>query len=340
MTRTNPPNHRPNEGPFDHPVSRLDELLADRAVQGLTESDEIDLRRLLTAAGKAEDSSLDLAAAASMSALYPHDQYVEMPASLLAALDREGEAWCNGVHSHDGVAGRVPARRGLTDAGQGRLFRTPFKRFTREYGGWLAAAACLCFGVYAISTRGAAAPTNTNSANIAGAFAKPIETIARPLEDVALGLRQRAVERLNRWFNHGQAPDIVPLGAAAPDAGTDVAVGEVMWNAEEGTGVLRIKGAEDAKIGANRTYRVNVLCAKTGKRIPIETGTVTFHPGQKDVLVPLDSPPGAREIHEGSAFVVSVCSQGPMGVSQSEGIVGIGGSVESLNRAQPEPESN
>jgi hypothetical protein len=341
MTRTNPTNHHPNEGPFDQPVTRLDELLADRAVQGLTESEAIELRRLLTTAGKAEDSSLDLAAAASMSALYPHDQHIEVPASLLAALDREGEAWCGGVQSCDQVAGRIHERSGrLTDVGQGRLFRTPFKRFTREYGGWIAAAACLCFGVYAIGTRGAAAPSDSNSANIASSLTKPIETIARPLEDVALGLRQRAVERLNRWFNNHQAPDIVPLGTASPDAGPDVAVGEVMWNAEEGTGVLRIKGVEDAKIGENRTYRVNVLCAKTGKRIPIETGTVTFHRGQKDVLVPLDSPPGGREIHDGSAFVVSVCSQGPMGVSQSEGIVGIGGSVESLNRAQSEPESN
>jgi hypothetical protein len=328
-------NQPPNDGPFSQPISRLDELLADRAVQGLSEGEEVELRRLLAVAGKAEDRSFDFAAAASSSALFPHDQLVEMPASLLAALDREGEAWCGGVHSHDDeqVAGRIvhPRTGRMTDVGQGHLLRTPFKRFTREYGGWLAAAACLSFGVYAWNSRNAPVTnvTDPGKAIVGG-------EVVRPIENAALSLRQRAMERLNRWFNTGQAPDIVPLGSATPDSGTDVAVGQVMWNAEEGTGVLKINGLDDSKASANRTYRVSV-CSKNGKRVPLETGSITLHPGQKDVLVPIDS----REIiRDAAAFVVSVCSPGPMGVSQSEGVVGFGGALSEPTGGQSELESN
>ena len=77
-----PPNQSPNDGPVGQPISRLDELLADRAVTGLGESEQAELCRLLTAAGKAEDTSLDLAAAACSQAFNPADRDIAIPASL------------------------------------------------------------------------------------------------------------------------------------------------------------------------------------------------------------------------------------------------------------------
>ena len=303
-----PSNQPPNDGPFNQPVSRLDELLADRAVQGLDDREEIELRRLLTAAGKAEDRSLDLAAAACDGALYPTDQHIEMPASLLAALDREGEAWCNGVSSGEARVA-YPYTGKMTDVGQGRLIRTPFKRFTREYGGWLAAAACLTFGIYAWNTR------QTTVVEVPGP-PKPIEAgfMSRPFE--------LASERINRWFNEAKQPKLIPLGVATPDAGKDVAIGEVAWNDKDGNGLLYLKNPEGLKSSVKQSYRVNVRCAKSGKQTTIETGAITFHPGQKEVVVPI-SPD--EMLHGAAAFVVSVCTPGPMGVSQSEGVIGIGG---------------
>lgn len=309
-----PSNQPPNDGPFNPPMSRLDELLADRAVQGLDDGEEIELRRLLTAAGKAEDKSLDLAAAACDGALYPTEQHIEMPASLLAALDREGEAWCNGVSSGEARVA-YPYTGKMTDVGQGRLIRTPFKRFTREYGGWLAAAACLTFGIYAWNTRNTVAPDM-------GPGPRPFEQeaglgnqfLARPLE--------LASERINRWFNEAKQPKLIPLGVATPDAGKDVAIGEVAWNDKDGNGLLYLKNPEGLKSPVKQSYRVNVRCATSGKQTTIETGAITFHPGQKEVVVPI-SPD--EMLHGVAAFVVSVCTPGPMGVSQSEGVIGIGG---------------
>ena len=123
-----------------------------------------------------------------------------------------------------------------------------------------------------------------------------------------------------------------PLGAATPDAGPDVAVGEIAWNAEEGSGLLQIKGNEDAKSTVSRSYRVSVRCAKTGKQTTIETGSVTFQPGQKVAVVPINP---SEMLHGAAAFVVSVCSQGPLGVTQSEGVIGIGGSLGD-STSQPE----
>lgn len=319
---THTPNQHPNDGRAEQPISRLDELLADRAVGSLGEGDAAELRRLLAAAGKAEDSSLDLAAAACSEAFNPHDASVELPASLLAALDREGEAWCGGVHSHDGVAGRIHEPGWRSDVGRGHALKTPYKRFTREYGGWLAAAACLTFGIYAWNTPATVTPQF-------GPGPKPPERagfMSRPLE--------LAIDRLDRWFNDtkGSGIQVVPLGSATPDAGTDVAVGQVMWNTEEGSGLLQIKGPDDAKTASSHSYRVSVRCAKTGKQVTVETGPVTLGPGQKEVLVPINP---TEMLHGAAAFVVSVCSQGPMGMTQSEGVVGMGGSLgEGLN--QPE----
>ncbi|HZW06358.1 MAG TPA: hypothetical protein VFF65_04475 [Phycisphaerales bacterium] len=306
-----PPNQSPNDGAVGQPISRLDELLADRAVTGLGESEQAELCRLLTAAGKAEDTSLDLAAAACSQAFNPADRDIAIPASLLAALDREAEAWCGGVHAHDGdqIAGRITRH----NPGRGSIVRTPFKRFTREYGGWLAAAACLCFGVYAWNSR--ATPSDS--------FVGP----PRPEASIAsLFPLEGAMERIDRWFNSPKGPklEVVPLGAAAPDAGTDVAVGQVTWNADEGSGVLQINGLDNAKVASNHSYRVNVRCPKSGRQVTVETGSVTLHPGQKEVVVPINP----TEVVRGSAaFIVSVCSQGPMGVTQSEGVVGFGGVV-------------
>lgn len=324
MVPPHPSNQPPNDGPFNQPMSRLDELLADRAVQGLDDGEEIELRRLLTAAGKAEDSSLDLAAAACDSAFHPAHDQIAMPASLLAALDREGEAWCNGVSS--GAARVVyPYTGQLTDVGQGRLLRTPFKRFTREYGGWLAAAACLTFGLYAWNSR-----EGTVVQNIVVGPPKPIEAgfMSRPLE--------LAAERWDRWFREGKESKLIPLGSATPDAGPDVAVGEVAWNPEDGNGLLYLKSPEDLKSDVSRSYRVSVRCAKTGKQTTIETGAVTFKPGQKEVVVPI-SP--NEMLHGAAAFVVSVCTPGQFGVSQSEGVVGIGGALGESG-ATPEAQGN
>ncbi len=323
-------NQSPNGGSADQPISRLDELLADRAACGLGDGEYAELTRLLASAGKAEDASLDLAAAACSQALNPDDASVELPASLLAALEREGEAWCGGVHSHDAVAGRIGGSP--RSATRHSVVRTPVvmgRRFSREYGGWLAAAACLVFGVYSWNTRdmgdtpamGPARPrVEPARADLAPKF------LSRPFE--------LAVDRLDRWFNEskGSSIQVVPLGSAVPDASTDVAVGQVMWNPEDGSGVLQINGLEDSKTSVKRSYRVSVRCPKSGKQVTVETGSVTLHPGQTEVVVPINPP---EMVHGAAAFVVSVCSQGLMGVSQSEGVVGIGG-VLGEGSGQPE----
>lgn len=121
-----------------------------------------------------------------------------MPALLLAAADREAEARCGGVPSHDGVAGRIHERlRSAYRRWPGSSAPHTLQRFTHPgYDGWLAAAACLSFGVYMELARNAPVqPANTGTATLL-----PTK-ISEPLENMALGLRQRAVRRLSRWFH-------------------------------------------------------------------------------------------------------------------------------------------
>jgi hypothetical protein len=65
----------------DPELSRLDELLADRATQGLSLDDERELDRLLTEAGDVDDEAFDRAAAAADLALGPQ-RFDPMPAEL------------------------------------------------------------------------------------------------------------------------------------------------------------------------------------------------------------------------------------------------------------------
>lgn len=109
-----------------------------------------------------------------------------------------------------------------------------------------------------------------------------------------------------------------------------------MWNATEGNWRPEDQRARQVQsrrpAQAARTASASV-CPKSGQARSIETDTITFHPGQKDVLIPIDS---NVLINDAAAFVVSICSQGPLGVTQSRGIVGIRQRHERRERHSPE----
>ncbi|MBY0308683.1 MAG: hypothetical protein K2Q09_08070, partial [Phycisphaerales bacterium] len=125
MTPLTTSNFPPNEGSFDLPPTRLDELLADRATAGLSDAEEIELTRLLTAAGTTDDISIDLAAAAVACASVPEARSIALPDSLVHALDREAEAWCAGVGSHRVEPARVHGSSLRSEVGRGHALRTP-----------------------------------------------------------------------------------------------------------------------------------------------------------------------------------------------------------------------
>jgi len=112
-------------------TDRLLDLLADRAVQGLSPRESAELDLLLRGESE-ENDSLDLAAAAANIALL-HGLIEPMPASLARELSALGRDWAAGQSA------RAPATVAPKISGTERPDRWKFAAAT----GWLAAAAAL-----------------------------------------------------------------------------------------------------------------------------------------------------------------------------------------------------
>ncbi len=303
MTQNYP---QPNPNP-----SRIDELLADRAVSRLDDGDAAELQRLLHAAGRAEDESLDLAAAALDLAMHPAELNAELPARLLAELDHDGAAWCAGVNAAgESVAGRIGPEVHVHGR-ETRSMRTPMvmgKRYLRDWSGWMAAAACLAFGVYAWNNRASVNP-GASKPITAGIGGELVES-----------LKVKALDRINHWFNSGSEVEVVSLGTAKPEASPgDVSLGEVFWNKCDRNGVLRVTGLPPSK--PDQVYQLWVYDRSRDTRYPVEGGRLRVEEGQTKVVIPIDP---HMPVDDATLFAVTIEPERGTVVSQGEMLIGIG----------------
>lgn len=159
-----PPRHPDSQGPTgDAPrLSRRDELLADRAVQGLSPSEAVELEAL----GGSEDESWDRAAAALQlgDAASTRASAEAMPAAVHARLLAMGEEWCRNLgRSAQANPSETPALRLRVPPPEPIHAPAPLPVATVRFGqrlvrlgsgvgGWVAAAACLGFAAI-VTTR-------------------------------------------------------------------------------------------------------------------------------------------------------------------------------------------
>jgi hypothetical protein len=167
-------------------------------------------------------------------------------------------------------------------------------RYMREWSGWIAAAACLGFGVYMFAGRFSTPATTVTavSEGVAPPAQRAVlipEPITGPVQRLAEDMTAQAIERLGRIFS-GPSGDvvIVPIGKAAPEAGTgdEVTIGEVVWSRREGAGVVRLSNIKPSD-SAGKNLQLWVFDSARGLKHPINAGVVPIRPGQTDVLVTL-----------------------------------------------------
>ncbi|MBX3389996.1 MAG: anti-sigma factor [Phycisphaeraceae bacterium] len=116
----------------------LNELLAERALNGLTDADQVRLKELLHRAGLEEDDSFDLAAAAAMLALaHPAER---PPASVYTRAGQAAEQFARELENSRNVVGAPALRIVEPEFGAPRP-----RRISSAWLGWMAAAACLAF---------------------------------------------------------------------------------------------------------------------------------------------------------------------------------------------------
>jgi hypothetical protein len=116
----------------------LNELLAERALQGLEDADRAKLTELLQSAGLEDDESFDFAAAAAMLAIA--DPAERPPASVYTRAAQAAEIFAREMENSRNVMGTPALRLTEPDA----LMPRP-RRISSAWLGWMAAAACLAF---------------------------------------------------------------------------------------------------------------------------------------------------------------------------------------------------
>lgn len=320
-------------------LSELEALLADRATQGLDDAQATRLAELLERAGLADDVSFDVAATAFDRAIFARAAFgpeasEPVPAHLLAALDREGQAWSAGLSAgatsnRQSVLARIgssPVRSvhgAVTSVLESRHVRGPMvmsRRYMREWSGWIAAAACLGLAFLTWQRSGRTAPSAPQAANIVPANLIPTDLL-RPVERFAEDLGLRATQRLHRFMSDPYSDlVVVPIGEAKPIASGDVSVGEVVWNRADGSGVLRLRVNDPAALKGGH-FQLWIFDTARNEHLPIDGGVIEVQPGQTEVLVPIDP---SLPVGRAAAFAVTRELAGGSVVSNRQRLVAVG----------------
>ncbi|MFT3912564.1 MAG: anti-sigma factor [Anaeromyxobacteraceae bacterium] len=283
---------------------RKEELLADRATQGLPEAEARELERL----GGAGDESLDYAAAAA--ALAELGKLEEMPAALkekvLAAAPGaarpstsftlsvaasaakskgSGRAEGDSVSAGERVTGEV---RGTSS------MRGP-KRDRGRALGWIAATAAAVLAIFGWMRP----PTVIENVRVVEA---PPPRPPAPVEARARLLAQAQDVKTIAW-------------SATKDPAATGATGDVVWSPSKQQGYLRIRGlqANDPKA---QQYQLWIFDATRDQRYPVDGGVFDVRDGE--VVIAIHAP---IEVRDPKLFAVTVEKPGGVVVSGRERIV-------------------
>ncbi|MFO0585637.1 MAG: anti-sigma factor [Anaeromyxobacter sp.] len=260
---------------------RKEELLADRATQGLPEAEARELERL----GGAADESLDYAAAAA--ALAELGKLEELPSALrekvLASAPSAGRP---------STTGRVaPLRSGRTG---GEAMRGP--RWDRGRAlGWIAATAAAVLAIFGWMRP----PTVIENVRVVEA---PPPRPPAPSEARAALLSQAQDVKTIAW-------------SATKDPAATGATGDVVWSPSKQQGYMRIRGlqANDPKA---QQYQLWIFDATRDQRYPVDGGVFDVKDGE--VVIAIHAP---IEVRDPKLFAVTVEKPGGVVVSGRERIV-------------------
>lgn len=229
-------------------TDRKSELLADRALDGLSDLEARELMRL----GGADDASYDEAAAAlALAELARTGDDEPMPEALAAKVLADARA--------RGAARPPPAEGPAAARARARWSRAPAL-------GWTAAAAAGVLAVFGWTR----SPGVVEKVQL-------VEVTAPPPRVPTLG--ERRAELL------AQAPDVKTIGwSATPDPAAKGADGDVVWSESRQQGYMRIRGlaANDPKAAQ---YQLWIFDGQRDQAHPVDGGVFDVVDGE--VIVPI-----------------------------------------------------
>lgn len=317
--------------------ARLSDLLADRAVQGLSAAEEAELQLLLADLNLAGDESLELAAAAASVAMIGAERQA-LSSELRAKLEEAAESFARGQKQ---PMAEAKPRLALTplleqdrqaNARAGTQRREPSRPAIdwRVVGGWLTAAACLCLAAVAWITRPAAPPAPSKDivrvmqpapAGGAPTVTPPIVAVtpSQPLNAAAgvMSLSEGPEKRMEELRAGGA--DFVTIAMQRMDGagGAQTAVGEIVWFPTRQEGFLDLRGLPPIEAPGDQ-YQLWVFDALRDDRFPVDGGVFSVPAGQRHVVLPFAT---RLAVSRATHFAVTIERAGGVVVSNRDRLV-------------------
>jgi hypothetical protein len=284
---------------------RLCDLLATRAIEGLSPAEQEELNDLSANYPDLDPDELDrVAASLAVTGL----RIEPMPAALRARIEADAEGFFGrtGTSSSGAVVTRFPARP------------KPAAAPTTAWGGWLAAAAALVIAVTGWlqverldSERSALA---ARQAGVESAVVRLERTLAEKDAELA-ALREPAPGQLLAALEARPGTRVLAW-SATDDPVAQGAEGAVIWNDAEQAGLMRFRGLA-ANDPATTQYQLWIFDAERDDRFPVDGGVFDVLPGDAETLVPIKA---RLPVGEPVLFAITVEAAGGVVVSSRERI--------------------
>lgn len=239
-------------------TDRIDELLADQALYGLSPAETDELRRLLHLHPERDNDHTELAASAAHLAIIGRTSSVTMPHALRAKVIAQSAEWTG-----PRIARVAPAPKPVTRVAHERRedasLRIDSARVTSALSsnlGWLVAAAAIVLAAI-------------------GWLNKPVSAPDHRTAMASLLSETRDVMRIP-W-----APTNDPAGGSAS--------GEVVWCTSKQKGYMIFRGlaVNDPRV---EQYQLWIFDANQDERYPLQGGVFDVPAGQSEVIVPISVP--------------------------------------------------
>lgn len=276
---------------------RLNELLADRAVQGLGDEELRELQELMKQYPDWDESQMDVAVAALNLADLKVDE--PLPEALRERIIADAYSYFDAIHGQAGQTanqrqardGRLPEdaeSKKLEPVGDNvvRFPQVAMPSKTWQMAGWYAAAACLLLAIL-------------------GWYPRLMQT-ETPTPPTLAELRERLLR---------EAPDLVRTSwsPASYEPGKGVG-GDVVWSNARQEGFMRFQGipAVDPSVSE---YQLWIFDASRDERYPVDGGVFAVNEQTGEVIVRIDA---KIKVSEPKLFAITVEPPGGVVVSKRD----------------------
>ena len=307
----NPSNPQPEHTDPRH--TRLDDLLIELALTGLSAADQQELDLLAASLGRATDEAFEPVAAAFDLAFASEHPQAAMPADLHERLLLKGQAWARsqsdatGATNAEGFDRSIPGVLRLVETKPGDAHELGRIRIMRRawqsapaWGGWLAAAACLLIAVSLYNDRRQPSAVFTAQRD----SHRESSSLASLVERSPLAL-------LNQFTR--SARDSISVRVAPIKAGpVPESAAEVLWSPSQCTGFLKVSGLPANNTSQSR-YQIWVVDATRTDAFPVDAGLFDIPHSGGCYVVPINA---RLPIGQPRAFAVTL--ESPMGAVVSK----------------------